>query len=792
VLFGLNARASLTYEYITRLGAKPGGDRTEDHLHNRPRVLPQAQSQWSIGVSGERVNRPNTMTVLSNFLPPVLFLGFNILPPLLIVAFLALWSVAWGSRDDLGYWGVSFSGRAILLAGMRFFVLFVCYILFASQGQFRWDNFIAPISIAAALEAVNRTQFYLAQPFRFLWRLWGRWRARLRYRNFEAMRNVVAHSNTLATLDQSLRMRLAELPNWEEHRALEEELNVHLAQQTSSESRRLMLAVALLENLPWSELKRDGLIPPWALDLDGIVDPEITVELLVDFCEQRAITADDLDRYIRQRLRDQSTSMIASYEMTLAENQDDTSERRRLGVRSRFLVKMFGPQAVTAEGEQMAAAIAAIKKAVPTPVPAAKPVTDKALGTLKLLGVELENIRCFRPLKLDFSEDGKPRPWTMLLGDNGLGKTTILRSIVMALCDPNSAAGLMGRLPGEVLRQHTTQGRIRVQLALPDVTDQEIWTETTLIRGPSATELRQSSSSWFPRDLLFICGYGAWRSGLGTQSYSGYATAGAVASLFDPAASLQNPELALRRMMSAGENMDRVCRQIESVLLLKENSTEFGSSGLSIKGKWGEFVPVGAIGDGYLATLAWLSDFLGWTFLYRPELIAGHVSAIVVIDEIEKHLHPRWQREIVRELSRQFPQVQFIASTHSPLCAGGLADLAEDAAAMYRFELKSGAVVGEKLEPYRGWTYDQIMTSSAFGLKSVRDVTTQEIGDELREAHAKGDREQIRKKEQELASRSVIAADDERDRQLQAKLRRDLEELQRRAEVQGRAGDSAP
>jgi hypothetical protein len=200
---------------------------------------------------------------------------------------------------------------------------------------------------------------------------------------------------------------------------------------------------------------------------------------------------------------------------------------------------------------------------------------------------------------------------------------------------------------------------------------------------------------------------------------------------------------------------------------------------------------MGAIGDGYLATLAWLSDLLGWTFLYRPDFIAGHVSAIVLIDEIEKHLHPRWQREIVRELSRQFPQVQFIASTHSPLSAGGLADLAEDTAAMYRFEVKSGAVVGEKLQPYRGWSYDQIMTSTAFGLKSVRDVTTQEIVDELREAHATGDQERIRIKEEELEGRSVIAVDDERDQQLQAKLMRDLEELQRRAEAQKRAGDLA-
>ena len=103
--------------------------------------------------------------------------------------------------------------------------------------------------------------------------------------------------------------------------------------------------------------------------------------------------------------------------------------------------------------------------------------------------------------------------------------------------------------------------------------------------------------------------------------------------------------------------MDRICRQIEQVLWLPPHSTEFGQSGLSIKGSWGPFVPVGAIGDGYLATLAWLSDLLGWTFLYNPDLIAGQISGVVVIDEIEKHLHPRWQREIVLELSRRHCQI---------------------------------------------------------------------------------------------------------------------------------------
>jgi hypothetical protein len=710
--------------------------------------------------------------------------------PFLILIFFAFWSVVWASREALGHWGLSRSGLAALFTALRLAILICAYAWLAQRGMILWDSLFSAVALAGISELAFSTPL-LNMLHQAASRKLARRRTNRRYKHFQAALNVIAFSNTFEALQQSAFKASAELHAPEGRKAPLNEIDLSFPHQASPDVQRMALALTLLENLSWGELKDRGLVPQWALDRNSIVDPEKPVEALVNFCEQRALTADDLDRYIRRRI--ELPVSLAAYESTLAENQNETSERRRLVVRSRFLVRMLGPQA-GADREKMAATITAIKAAAMAPVPAATS-TGTALNTLKLLSVELMNIRCFRSLILDFSEEGKPRPWTMLLGDNGLGKSTILRSIVMALCDQTSATALMGRLlPGELLRQQTNEGRIRVRLTLPDAPGQEIWTETTLVRNQNGTiELRQSTSTWFPRELLFVCGYGALRSGFGTESYSGYAIADAVATLFDPKASLQNPELALRRMMSAATNMDRVCRQIESVLLLPENSTEFGSSGLSIKGDWGEFVPIGAIGDGYLATLAWLSDLLGWTFLYRPDFIAGNVFAIVVLDEIEKHLHPRWQREIVLELSRQFPQVQFIASTHSPLCAGGLADLKEEEAAMYRLQMTgSGAVSGEKLDPYRGWTYDQIMTSSAFGLKSVRDVTTQEIVDELRVAHEGSDKKRIQEIEDKLESRSVIAADDERERQMKTKLIRDIEELQQRVELQTRPGNGEP
>jgi hypothetical protein len=296
----------------------------------------------------------------------------------------------------------------------------------------------------------------------------------------------------------------------------------------------------------------------------------------------------------------------------------------------------------------------------------------------------------------------------------------------------------------------------------------------------AAVELSQSNTNWFPRDRLFVCGYGALRSGFGTGDYSGYAIEDAVRTLFDGKAPLQNPELALRRMESAGHDMMLIRRRVESVLLLPEDSAQISSSGIAIRGPWGQFIPAGAIGDGYLATLAWLSDLLGWAFIFRPGFLSSDISGIVLIDEIEKHLRPRWQREIVRQLTWQFPKLQFVATTHSPVCAGGLADLErEEHGMMYRFwNTGSGAVDGEGLLPFRGWTYDQIMTSTAFGLPVPRDVTTQEIVTELRSAREAGETQRVEEIRTALQSRSSQAAEDERSREVREDIARKLEEVQ--------------
>jgi predicted ATP-binding protein involved in virulence len=74
------------------------------------------------------------------------------------------------------------------------------------------------------------------------------------------------------------------------------------------------------------------------------------------------------------------------------------------------------------------------------------------------------------------------------------------------------------------------------------------------------------------------------------------------------------------------------------------------------------------LSDGYKTSLAMVMDIASRAVEANPHLGVGalKVSGIVLIDEIELHLHPSWQQRIIPDLQRTFPNIQFICTTHSP------------------------------------------------------------------------------------------------------------------------------
>lgn len=73
--------------------------------------------------------------------------------------------------------------------------------------------------------------------------------------------------------------------------------------------------------------------------------------------------------------------------------------------------------------------------------------------------VTLKDVRCFKQITLDLDSKKRAKMWAVIVGDNGEGKTTVLRSIAMGICDESSAAGLLRELPGEFIRRGADEAK---------------------------------------------------------------------------------------------------------------------------------------------------------------------------------------------------------------------------------------------------------------------------------------------------------------------------------------------
>lgn len=141
------------------------------------------------------------------------------------------------------------------------------------------------------------------------------------------------------------------------------------------------------------------------------------------------------------------------------------------------------------------------------------------------------------------------------------------------------------------------------------------------------------------------------------------------------------------------------------------------------------------LSDGYKIVTAMVADIASRMAEANPDMDDPLQSnGIVLIDEVDLHLHPKWQRTIIGSLTKTFPNIQFIVSTHSPIILSGATNDAQV------IMLREDSIIDTDAKEYETYDISQLLLSELFGLKSSRSPQWDSLLSEQSDLLKKNDR----------------------------------------------------
>lgn len=307
----------------------------------------------------------------------------------------------------------------------------------------------------------------------------------------------------------------------------------------------------------------------------------------------------------------------------------------------------------------------------------------------------------------DNDAEGYKESWLLLLGENGVGKSSILQAIALALLPDEKRAEYLPNAK-EILRKKAEQGEVKIHLDSGE-TIQFTFND----KGETTSNIREFHD--------YLIAYGSTRllprGPLQPETVDSRIKVG---NLFDYSIALED---AIQWLLGRNEeDFDQAARFLKDLLFLK-NKLERKDGDIITEEETGIEVRLSALSDGYQTLLALAVDMLK-VFATQVEDeryrdIRDYAKGVVLIDEIDTHLHPSWKMRIVSRLRAALPNVFFIVTSHEPLCLRGLRD--KEVAVLVKDETTQKICALENLPSPAGLRIDQILTSPLFGLQSTID-----------------------------------------------------------------------
>jgi len=349
--------------------------------------------------------------------------------------------------------------------------------------------------------------------------------------------------------------------------------------------------------------------------------------------------------------------------------------------------------------------------------------------------LHIRNLKLLKDFHLSFAnERGEPRMWTVIIGENGTGKTSILQAIAMAAAGALNVNSLIDNVSSlrdkraprsdviveaefaldaryRHLRSYPgfpggkPQGEVRIDSSVVLSAGKKNLVARSFyesvegghlqglkdVHGREVDPLDEARST--DAQLWFVAAYGIQRflprNINQKQQELNRPSVDRLRPVFQPVPLIGTgfANLLAGRKATAYSNVLRKALFSVEGLLPNFDGLEMRGRGgvrsaqdLQERHRFVQVLPSGRLklaanwlSHGYQSTIAWIADLVGqilWEA--KSTLDPEDMEGLVLIDELDLYLHPRWQRTLIQTLKQTFPRLQFVVTTHSPLALVGL------------------------------------------------------------------------------------------------------------------------
>lgn len=315
------------------------------------------------------------------------------------------------------------------------------------------------------------------------------------------------------------------------------------------------------------------------------------------------------------------------------------------------------------------------------PIDTRPPVRN--LPAMFLHKLEIEDFRSIEKMEVSFAAaDGGVIDRTVVVGENGTGKSSVLRAAGLVMAGSEALAGLLTE-PGSWIRNGKKMARLAAELRTAEGEKRNI--QLTFSKNDGMAEvIKKNAKGLAPLDAAlkhsarsyFVAGYGASRrlseveNPFGKSERSMSPRALSMATLFDPSATMKPLEAwaANLHYQKGAAGLALIRNSLKPVLRgMTLHSLDKQTHRLIFDTPDGR-VPLRQLSDGFQNMVAWCGDLLArLNEVFEDYKDPFSSRGLLLVDEIDLHLHPQWQRMLLDFLRTSFPNFQLIATSHSPL-----------------------------------------------------------------------------------------------------------------------------